>query len=69
MACEQLVSASDREKAFRDAIADVCLVHGAELQVTDDGKSYGMHNGVLRVTMMSVWNDDVLMNDFCEFDW
>lgn len=66
---KQVITSIEREKLFRDAIAEVCLLHGAELEVTDDGKNYGMQSGVLRVTMKSVWDGDKLVKDFCEFNW
>lgn len=69
MSGETIATPSEREQAFRAAIAAVCKEHGAELEVTDDGESYGMHTGVLRVTMVSVWDDDRLVKDFCEFNW
>ena len=66
---EPIVGPVDREKAFREAVAKLCEEHGAELEVKDDGRPYGMHNGVLTVTMISVWAGDRLVKDFCEFNW
>lgn len=63
------VTAEAREKAFRDAFARLCKEHGAEIEVTDDGKPNGMHRGVLRVTMQSVFEGDECVQEFCEFDW
>lgn len=64
-----IVLPPDREQAFREAIAVVCREHGAELNVTDDGRPYGMHSGVLIVSMASVYDGDRLVKEFCEFDW
>lgn len=64
-----LSGASVRETAFRDAIAAVCREHGAELEVTDDGKPYGMQQGILRVSMPSVFDGEKCVQAFCEFDW
>lgn len=61
--------ARNREQAFRDAILAVCREHGAELEVTDDGKSYGMHSPILLVTMASVYEGDRLVKDFVQFNW
>jgi len=66
---EPIVGPVDRERAFREAVAKLCDEHGAKLEVKDDGRPYGMHNGVLTVTMISVWDGDRLVKDFCEFNW
>lgn len=60
---------SDQRKA--DFMADLQAVldkHFAELQVTDDGAGYGMHNGVCRVTMASLYSGHELVRDFVEFE-
>jgi hypothetical protein len=48
-------TAQERESAFRQDLAELLAKHGAELQVTDDGKDYGMHNGICIVTMPAEW--------------
>lgn len=63
------VTAAAREAAFRKAIEDVCLEHGAELYVTDDGKPYGMANGVLEVTMPAIYDGDNLTMERHTFNW
>ena len=45
-------TAKEREEAFRRDLAELLAKHKAELDITDDGKSYGMHNGIAVVTMM-----------------
>ncbi|MDP1650508.1 MAG: hypothetical protein Q8M01_20230 [Rubrivivax sp.] len=51
-------TAVERERAFRDDLAALLKKHNAELAVTDDGRSYGMHRGIAEVTMMSEWDED-----------
>ena len=49
-------TAKEREEAFRRDLAELLAKHKAELDITDDGKSYGMHNGIAVVTMMGEWD-------------
>lgn len=59
---------ADREAAFRKDLADLLAKHGADLEITDDGKPYGMHTGIATVTMYSDWDDTgVQIADFTEF--
>lgn len=37
--------------------AGVLVWLAAGLVITDDGKDYGMHNGIAVVTMMSEWDE------------
>ena len=63
-------TAEQREAEFRKELQALLDKHGAELEVTDDGKDYGMHSGVCRITMMSIYDydSDSLVADFCEFE-
>ena len=51
-------TAAERECAFRRDLAELLAKHKAELDITDDGKDYGMHSGIVIVTMMGEWDDD-----------
>ena len=51
-----MTTAQEREEAFRRDLAELLLKHRAELQITDDGKGYGMHVGIAVVTMMGEWD-------------
>ena len=42
-----------REQEFRNDVAALLNKHKAELFITDDGASYGMHVGVAVVSMIS----------------
>ena len=46
----------EREIAFRRDLAELLVKHRAELEITDDGKSYGMHSAEAVVTMMSEYD-------------
>ncbi len=48
----------EREADFRKDLKDLLEKHKAELFITDDGKAYGMHNGIAVVTMMSEYDKD-----------
>lgn len=59
---------ADREAAFRMDLADLLLKHGATMNIGDDGKPYGMHTGVVTITMYSMWDDEGNQTaDFSEF--
>jgi len=60
-------SAEQREVEFISALKKLLTEHGAELNVGDDGKSYGMHQGEVVISMDSIYRDDKLIADFCEF--
>lgn len=47
----------EREDAFRRDLAELLAKHKAELDITDDGKNYGMHCGIAVVTMMGEWDE------------
>lgn len=51
-------SASEREAAFRADFAALLAKHGAEIQITDDGRPYGMHSGICIVTMDGTYDKD-----------
>ncbi len=51
-------TAQEREDSFRLCLAQLLKEHGAELMVTDDGKSYGMHCGVCEITMDGQWDEE-----------
>lgn len=60
----------ERERLFREAIAKVCTEHGAEMEITDDGKPYGMASPILRVTFETKRDEnDEIVADFFSFEW
>jgi len=50
-------TATQREQEFRAALEELLMAHGAELNVTDDGRPYGMHSGVCEVSMQRQWDE------------
>lgn len=45
------------------------IIDDAQLQVTDDGRPYGMHSGVCRISMDGKWDaDGEPMEEYAEFD-
>lgn len=52
-----VIRADEREAAFREAFTRLLLEHGAEYDLTDDGRPWGMHSPVFRITMTPKWND------------
>lgn len=64
-----MITSKEREAAFRRDLKDLLVKHKADLLITDDGKSFGMHSGIAKVTMLSEW--DYLGNitaEYTEFD-
>ena len=47
----------EREEAFRRDLQAMLANHGAELEITDDRKDYGLHEGIAVVTMKNPWDD------------
>jgi hypothetical protein len=61
-------TAEEREKIFRGELATLLLKHNAELNIGDDGRSYGMHSGIAEITMPSEWGaDGVKLAEYTEF--
>jgi len=50
--------AKEREMAFREDLAVLLAKHGAELEITDDGFAYGMHSGVVEISMDGQYDKD-----------
>jgi hypothetical protein len=51
-------TAKEREEAFRRDLAELLAKHEAEMDITDDGKSYGLHSGVCVISMPPRWDSD-----------
>lgn len=51
-------TAKQRESEFRADLKALLEKHKAELDITDDGRNYGMHSGIAVVTMMNEWDED-----------
>ena len=53
-----MLTAKEREEAFRRDLEELLLKHKAELDITDDGKPRGVHSAVAEVTMMSEFDGE-----------
>lgn len=49
-------TANQREAEFRSDLKKLLKKHDAEIEVTDDGASWGMHCGICRVSMSGRWD-------------
>jgi hypothetical protein len=60
----------EREAEFRKDLQKLLLKHSAELNITDDGKPYGMHKSVVRVEMDGSYDYEkgVAVLPYTEFD-
>ena len=63
-----MITAKKREQKFRKELQELLDLHGAEIEITDDGRSYGMQMGVCKITMGSVWKDSEFLKEYCEFN-
>lgn len=55
---KQVVTARERESAFRKDLAELLAKHKAEMDITDDGRPYGMHSGICTITMDSIFDSE-----------
>ena len=61
-------TAIEREAEFRKDLQALLNKHGAELNITDDGKPYGMHRAVCRVEMDGIYENGCTVLEYAEFD-
>ena len=52
-----MLTKEERRDAFIKDLRDLLKKHDAELELGDDGKSYGMHSPILILSFDSEWND------------
>ena len=57
-----MITAKQREVSFRDAFKKLLEEHQAQIEATNDCTN------LFNVTMFSVYIDDELVKDYCEFD-
>lgn len=63
-----MITAAEREKGFREALAALLERHGAEIEVTDDRKPWGMHTGIAIVSMPTIFDENgSVISDYTEF--
>lgn len=51
-------TAQQREEEFRKDLAELLAKHGAEMDITDDGRPWGMHSGVCHITMYGKYDEE-----------
>ncbi len=51
-------TAKQREAEFRADLDTLLKNHDAEIDITDDGKGYGAHRGIVIVSMNGSWDGD-----------
>jgi hypothetical protein len=61
-------TAEEREQAFRSDLKALLDKHSAEIEVTDDDKPYGLHSGIVIVSMESSFHDGECIKEFCSFE-
>lgn len=64
----KVITAAEREKAFREALSALLERHKAEIEITDDAAGWGMHSAIAVITMPTIFDDngDVIA-DYTEF--
>lgn len=63
-----MITAAEREKGFREALAALLERHGAEIEVTDDREPWGMHTGIAIVSMPTIFDENGnVISDYTEF--
>ena len=63
------ITATEREEAFRMKLRTLLESCGAEMEITDDGKDYGMHSAIVRISMYAEYDDEGNMTkELCEFE-
>ena len=64
-----MITAKEREDAFRKELQELLDKHGAKLTVTDDGKPYGIHSEACLVSMDSEFDKNTFecVKEFTEF--
>ncbi len=64
-----MITAEQREMKFREELKDLLDRNGADLEVTDDRRPWGLHSGVCNIVMTSIYDDQgKLMADSAEFE-
>ena len=62
-------TSKEREDQFRKEFYDLLAKHGAEIEIGEDGQSYGMHRGVATITMPAILDCNTeYTHEFCEFN-
>jgi len=60
-------TAKQREEEFREDLKELLRKHSAGLEVTDDGKPFGMQSGICIITMDGKYENHETIEEFTEF--
>lgn len=61
-------TANEIEADFRKDLEQLLLKYKAEMDITDDGRSYGMHSGIVRISISGEWDKDGnVISEYSEF--
>lgn len=52
-----MLTSKEREESFRKDLKELLNKYDAELEITDDGRPYGMHSGIVIVLMNSEYDN------------
>lgn len=63
-----MITANQRKAAFIADLHALLTKHGAELEITDDGKGFGMHSPMAVITMHGIYEDLEEQAQFCQFE-
>jgi len=53
-----MITAKEKEDAFRADFAELLTKHKAQLEITDDGKPYGMHSPIAEIWIDAEFDAD-----------
>lgn len=53
-----MLTSKEREESFRKDLDKLLKKHKAEIEVTDDGKPYGLHSAICKIYLDGVYDKD-----------
>lgn len=63
-----IITARERESNFRKDLKDLLEKYTATLDITDDGRPYGMHSAIVTVCLDGSWDSDGnILVEYTEF--
>lgn len=61
-------TSNEIESNFRKDLEELLLKYKAEMDITDDGRPYGMHSGIVRMSISGEWDKDGnVVSEYTEF--
>lgn len=62
-----MITAKQRENDFRSDFEKLLKKHGAEFQITDDGKPFGFHSAIAVINIDGVYKNGETVAEYTEF--